>query len=469
MHTVGDCLVVNPASLERDIHFFELNGSRVLLDVGSGSVHVIDPVTMDVLQALKVSGGTGSGVLAMLTGKYSPDEVLEVLVELATLKEQSLLFTSDTGLDAYQPQDSGVVKALCLHVAHDCNLRCHYCFAGTGTFGGERDRMSLEVAKAAIDFLVNNSGDRGNCQVDFFGGEPLLNAQVVRDTVTYGRKRAALSGKDIQFTLTTNAIFLNSEVERFLNEEDISVILSLDGRQEVNDALRVFPGGRGSYADVLPNLLRFIPSRDERSYYVRGTYTHFNLDFSADVLHLADLGFKHISVEPVVASPGEPYAFRQEDLPVLFKEYDRLVNVFLERLEQGRGFDFFHFNLSLEGGPCLPKRLSGCGAGDHYLAVTPLGELYPCHQFVGRAEYKMGDVSTGIARADIRKSFREARVFAKDTCRDCWARFYCGGGCHANAVAHNKSLLEPYRMGCQLQQKRLECALYLQVHRLINK
>ncbi|MHB1127255.1 MAG: thioether cross-link-forming SCIFF peptide maturase [Bacillota bacterium] len=469
MDTVkGDFLTVDPVHMDRDVHYFELNGLRVLLDVGSGSVHIIDQVTRDVLSALKLVGGAGAAVPAHLAEKYDPEEVLGVLAELASLKDQGLLFTGDTGLDIYQPKAGGGVKALCLHVAHDCNLRCRYCFAGTGAFGGQRARMPLSVAKAALDYLMDNSAAQGSCQVDFFGGEPLLNFEVVRGTVDYGRKRAAAAGKDIQFTLTTNAVLLDAKVERFLNEEDISVILSLDGRPEVNDALRVHSNGRGSYAEVLPNLLRFVPGRGGKSYYIRGTYTHFNRDFSGDVLHLADLGFEHISVEPVVASPGETYAFQPEDLPVLLAEYDRLVDRFLDREEQGRGFDFFHFNLSLESGPCLPKRLSGCGAGDHYLAVTPDGELYPCHQFVGQADYRMGDVYAGVTRKDIGQGFRDAYVFAKDTCRDCWARFFCGGGCHANAMAHNGSLLKPYHLGCQLQRKRLECALYIQISRAVK-
>lgn len=443
------------------LHKYIFDGTRIVIDVNSGSVHVVDGLTWEVLDYYE--GHSPEEILAKLKPKYANKEILEVLEEIRDLKEAGQLFTPGTPLTELHLPDRPVVKSLCLHIAHDCNLRCRYCFASSGHFGGERELMSEEVGRAALDFLLEASGPRKNCEVDFFGGEPLLNFSTVRRLVDYGREEAARRGKVFRFTLTTNGVLLDEKVEQWLNENEIAVVLSLDGRKEVNDRMRTYVNGSGCYDTIVPRIQRFVRSRNNQNYYVRGTYTAKNLDFSQDVLHLAELGFDHISVEPVVAPEEEEYAFQTGDLPTLLEEYEKLTRLFLERRAEGKPFNFFHFNLDLSGGPCLAKRLSGCGAGHEYMAVSPRGELYPCHQFVGREDFLLGNVFDRKLNLPVMKSFQQAHIYNKPKCIQCWAKFYCSGGCHANAQAANGTLLEPHDIGCRLEQKRLECAVYLQV------
>lgn len=354
-----------------------------------------------------------------------------------------------------------VVKALCLHIAHDCNLGCRYCFAEEGEYHGDRSLMSYEVGKQALDFLVANSGNRRNLEVDFFGGEPTMNFDVVRKLVAYGRSLEEPYNKNFRFTLTTNGILLNDEIMEFANREMANVVLSIDGRKSVNDYMRPTRNGKSTYDIIVPKFQKFAELRNQTNYYVRGTFTHHNLDFSEDVLHLADLGFKQISVEPVVAPPEEPYAIQEADLPQLMEEYDKLAKEMVRREKEGNGFNFFHFMIDLTQGPCVAKRLSGCGSGTEYLAVTPWGDLYPCHQFVGQEQFKLGNVYDGIQAEEIRDEFKLCNVYAKEKCRNCFARFYCSGGCAANSYNFHGSILDAYDIGCELQKKRIECAIMI--------
>ena len=448
------------------IHKFMLEDTRILLDVNSGSIHLIDQATWDYLDRLK-DGQDSKQAQATLLAKYEPEQIEEVVAEVEELIQQKLLFTDDETGQSYQGAEKPLVKALCLHISHDCNLNCVYCFAGAGHFGGERQHMSLDVGKAAIDFLLEASGTRKNCEIDFFGGEPLLNFSVVKELVGYGKEKAALVGKTIKFTLTTNGLLLNREVEEFLNEQQMSVVLSIDGRPEINDLMRPTLKGQGTYGVILENYRRFCASREHKNYFLRGTFTGHNLDFSQDVIHLADEGFPLLSVEPVVAPEGESYAFREEDLPQLFSEYEKLTREYLSRWEKDQGFEFFHFNLDLNRGPCLPKRLSGCGAGHEYLAVTPEGELFPCHQFVGNSQFSLGNLKQGVINPQLSKEFQLAHVYSKPQCLECWARFYCSGGCHANNYHAHGSLHQVYEIGCQLAKKRIECAIYIEVKKAL--
>ncbi len=447
------------------IHQYKNNGYSIVLDVNSGAVHVVDDVVYDVIPLYEEH--SAKEITQLLKDKYSKEEVLEALEEISELKNAGELFSPDEYEDYYKEFSSGfanrptVVKALCLHIAHDCNLSCRYCFAGEGEYHGHRELMSYEVGRAALDFLIANSGSRRNLEVDFFGGEPTLNFQVVKDLVAYGRSQEKLHNKNFRFTLTTNGVLLNDEIMEFANREMSNVVLSIDGRKEVNDRMRPFPNGAGSYDLIIPKYQKFAESRHQDRYYVRGTFTHHNLDFSKDVLHLADLGFKQISVEPVVAQESDDYAIREEDLPKLYEEYDALAKEMIRREKEGCGFQFFHFMIDLEGGPCVAKRLSGCGSGTEYLAVTPWGDLYPCHQFVGQDGFLMGNVFDGIKNTDIRNTFKECNVYSKDQCRECFARFYCSGGCAANAYNFHGNINEAYEIGCALQKKRVECAIMI--------
>ena len=387
----------------------------------------------------------------------------EILEAVAGLTEEGRLFTRDVYenfIDEVK-QRKTVVKALCLHIAHDCNLACKYCFAEEGEYHGRRALMSFEVGKKALDFLIANSGGRRNLEVDFFGGEPLMNWQVVKDLVAYGREQEKLHDKHFRFTLTTNGVLLNDEVQEFVNREMDNVVLSLDGRKEVNDRMRPFRNGKGSYDLIVPKFQKLADSRGQDKYYVRGTFTRNNLDFSEDVLHFAELGFKQISIEPVVGEETDPYAIREEDLPAIFKEYDKLAKIMVDREKAGEGFNFFHFMIDLEGGPCVSKRLSGCGSGTEYLAVTPWGDLYPCHQFVGQEEFLMGNVDEGIVNPQIADEFRGCSVYSKDRCRKCFARFYCSGGCMANAYKFHGSINDTYEISCEMERKRVECAIMI--------
>ncbi len=481
------------------IHAYRNNGYRLVLDVNSGAVHVTDALTFALIPRIE----------ALLTGRFgtaaktereedeaarlvplvceelreefiteaareagegqSAEEVLrEAVTEIFALRDEGQLYSEDP-YEAYAKsfkQRQTVVKALCLNVAHECNLACRYCFAGEGEYRGRRALMSAEVGRAALDFLVRSSGRRRNLEVDFFGGEPLLNWEVVKELVGYGRSLEEENGKHFRFTITTNGTLLNEEIMSFVNREMDNIVLSIDGRREVNDRMRPWRGGRGAvesvYDRIVPKYLQVAASRGGEKYFVRGTYTHENLDFSEDVKHLADLGFTQISVEPVVARPEEPWAIRTEDIPVLLEEYDRLAKLVLDYRRAGKAFNFFHFNIDLEGGPCVAKRLSGCGTGCEYLGVTPWGDLYPCHQFVGDERFVMGNVFEGITRQDIREKFLASNVYTRDECGKCFARYYCSGGCAANAWNFNGDIDRVYRVGCELQRKRIECAIMLQ-------
>ena len=443
------------------IHQYKNNGYNIVLDVNSGAIHVVDDTTYDIIALYEEKDLPE--IQAELKDKYPEELISECYEEVKELAEDGQLFTKDEYEDYIMDfkKRQTVVKALCLHIAHDCNLACRYCFAEEGEYHGRRELMSYEVGKAALDFLIANSGNRRNLEVDFFGGEPLMNFQVVKDLVAYGREQEKIYNKNFRFTLTTNGVLLNDEVMEFANKEMANVVLSIDGRKEVNDHMRPFRNGKGSYDLIVPKFQKFAESRHQDKYYVRGTFTHFNQDFSQDVLHLADLGFKQISVEPVVAPPEEEYAIREEDLPKLFAEYDALAAEMVERKKSGRDFNFFHFMIDLEGGPCVAKRLSGCGSGTEYLAVTPWGDLYPCHQFVGNEEFKMGTVFEGVKNTELRDEFKCCNVYAKKKCRECFARFYCSGGCAANSYNFHGNINDAYDIGCELQKKRIECAIMI--------
>lgn len=442
------------------IHQYKNNGYNIVLDVCSGSVHMVDDLVYDVIALYEE---LNRDEIADRLSHYSKEEVFEAYEEIEALKEAGQLFTEDVYRDAIIDfkKRKTVVKALCLHIAHDCNLACKYCFAEEGEYHGDRSLMSYEIGKKALDFLIANSGNRVNLEVDFFGGEPLMNFQVVKDLVAYGRSQEKEHNKKFRFTLTTNGMLLTDEVMEFANKEMANVVLSVDGRKEVHDYMRPTRNGKGSYDLIIEKFKKMAEMRNQTNYYVRGTFTHYNLDFSKDVLHLADLGFKQISAEPVVAPDDQPYAIKEEDLPQLFEEYDALAKEMVLREKSGKGFNFFHFMIDLTGGPCLYKRLSGCGSGTEYLAVTPWGDLYPCHQFVGIEEFKLGNVDTGIERTELVDEFKLCNVYAKDKCKDCFARFYCSGGCAANSYNFHGNLLDAYDIGCELERKRVECAIMI--------
>ena len=449
------------------VHQYKNNGYDIVLDVNSGAIHVVDDVTYDVIEMYaareNVADTSAEEIVTALSGKYGKEEVEEAVDEVQTLIKNEELFTKDT-YENYMmdfKKRPTVVKALCLHIAHDCNLACRYCFAEEGEYHGRRALMSFETGKKALDFLIANSGNRRNLEVDFFGGEPLMNWQVVKDLVAYGREQEKIHNKNFRFTLTTNGVLLNDEIMEFANKEMGNVVLSIDGRKEVHDHMRPFRKGAGSYDLIVPKFQKFAESRNQDKYYVRGTFTHNNLDFSNDVLHLADLGFKQISVEPVVAQPTEDYAIREEDLPQLYEEYDKLAAEMVKRHKNGNDFNFFHFMIDLEGGPCVAKRLSGCGSGTEYLAVTPWGDFYPCHQFVGQEEFLMGNVDEGITKPEIAEEFRGCSVYSKESCRTCFARFYCSGGCMANSYKFHNTIHDTYEVSCEMERKRVECAIMI--------
>lgn len=444
------------------IHRYKNNGYNIVLDVNSGSVHVVDEIVYDMVGLLD-EGKSEEEILTALKDRYQEEDIKTALEECAVLKKEQMLFTEDVyekAIDSFKDRPT-VVKALCLHIAHDCNLACRYCFAEEGEYHGRRAMMSYEVGKQALDFLIANSGNRKNLEVDFFGGEPLMNWKVVKDLVAYGRSQEKIHNKHFRFTLTTNGVLLNDEIMEFANKEMDNVVLSIDGRREVHDFMRPFRKGAGSYDLVVPKFQKFADSRGQKKYYARGTFTRHNLDFSKDVLHLADLGFEQISVEPVVADEKEEYALQWEDVPKICEEYDKLAKEIIKREKEGRGFNFFHFMIDLTGGPCVYKRLSGCGSGTEYLAVTPWGDLYPCHQFVGEEKFLMGNVWDGVQKSEIRDAFKECNVYAKEKCRECFARFYCSGGCAANSYNFHGSINDVYDLGCELQRKRVECAIMI--------
>ncbi|MFR8570808.1 MAG: thioether cross-link-forming SCIFF peptide maturase [Blautia hansenii] len=444
------------------IHRYKNNGYNLVLDVNSGSVHVVDELVYEIIGLLD-QGKQETEILEALKSTYKEEDIRTACGEIRELKDAGMLFTEDIYRNAIEhfKERETVVKALCLHIAHDCNLACRYCFAEEGEYHGRRAMMSYEVGKQALDFLIANSGNRKNLEVDFFGGEPLMNWDVVKRLVEYGREQEELHNKKFRFTLTTNGVLLNDEIMEFANKEMANVVLSIDGRKEVHDFMRPFRKGAGSYDLVVSKFQEFAKSRGEKSYYARGTFTRHNLDFSEDVLHLADLGFDQISVEPVVADEKEAYALQWEDVPKICEEYDKLAKEMIKRKKEGKGFNFFHFMIDLTGGPCVYKRLSGCGSGTEYLAVTPWGDLYPCHQFVGEEKFLMGNVWDGVKRTDICSEFKECNVYAKEKCQNCFAKFYCSGGCAANSYNFHGSINDVYELGCELQRKRVECAIML--------
>lgn len=448
------------------IHQYKNNGYNIVLDVNSGCVHVVDDLVYDIISLYESQ--SKDSIREKMLSQYrkegiTEDAIEEAFEEIGQLKEEGCLFTEDIYKEYIgdMKKRETVVKALCLHIAHDCNLKCRYCFAEEGEYKGHRALMSYEVGKKALDFLIANSGNRRNLEVDFFGGEPLMNFDVVKQLVLYGREQEKLHNKNFRFTLTTNGILLNDEIMEFANKEMANVVLSIDGRKEVNDYMRTSRNGKGSYDIILPKFEKLANSRNQTNYYVRGTFTHNNLDFSKDVLHLADLGFQQISVEPVVAQPEEAYALQEKDIEKICEEYDLLAKEIIQREKEGKGFNFFHFMIDLSGGPCVAKRLSGCGSGTEYLAVTPWGDLYPCHQFVGMEEFLMGNVEEGIKKTDIRDTFKECNVYSKDKCQECFAKFYCSGGCAANSYNFHNNINDAYDLGCDLQRKRVECAIMI--------
>ena len=451
------------------VHQYKLNGYNIVLDTCSGSVHTVDEVAYDVIEMYKTS--SEDEIVAAMLKKYSylPDvteaEIRECIGDVKALEEAGKLFSADSfeGLAKTYKNNSKVVKALCLHVAHTCNLNCSYCFASQGKYQGERALMSFEVGKQAFDFLIANSGTRRNLEVDFFGGEPMMNFDVVKQLVEYARKVEKEHNKNFRFTFTTNGVLLDDEVIDFLNREMHNVVLSLDGRPEVNDRFRVDYAGNGSYAKIVPNFKRLVEKRGGKDYYMRGTFTHHNTDFTNDIFHMADLGFTELSMEPVVCPPTDPCALTEEDLPVICEQYEILAKEMIKRKKEGRPFTFYHYMLDLKHGPCIYKRITGCGSGTEYMAVTPWGELFPCHQFVGDPKYSLGNVWEGVKNTEVQDEFRVCNAYSREECRDCWAKLYCSGGCAANSYHSTGSIGGVYEYGCKLFKKRIECAVMMQV------
>ena len=452
------------------IHKYILKDLKIVLDVNSGSVHVFDDVAYELLDFVDgacLAHPISGLVLKKMCKKFSRSSVECAYSELADLYKKGKLFSQGQVVSKELLEQNlrhSPVKSLCLNVAHDCNLRCRYCFASTGDFSTGRELMSFDVAKAAIDFLLSNSGVRRNLEVDFFGGEPLLNFAVVKKTVLYARSLEEEYGKKFRFTLTTNGLLLTDAIIDFLNEEMSNVVLSLDGRRNINDSLRVTPSCDGSYDVIVPKFKRLVSRRGEKDYYVRGTFTKKNLDFSKDVLHINSLGFEQISVEPVVLAPESEFSIKESDLDFITKEYEEVVEVILERRKNGNFLNFFHFMIDLENGPCAIKKLKGCSCGNEYIAVTPSGDIFPCHQFVGIENWKMGNVlKDKLVDQNVRERFLESNIFSKKDCGSCWAKFFCGGGCNANNLKFNSDIRNPYKISCELQKKRVECALFLKI------
>ena len=451
------------------VHQYKLNGYNIVLDTASGSVHTVDEVAYDIIEMYKTH--TEDEIVDTILARYGhmPDvtreEISLCLDDIRSLEEAGKLYSEDKyeSLAYSYKNNSKVVKALCLHVAHTCNLNCSYCFASQGKYHGDRALMSFEVGKQAFDFLIANSGTRRNLEVDFFGGEPSLNFEVVKQLVEYARSIEGKYNKNFRFTYTTNGMILTDEMMEFINKEMHNVVLSLDGRREVNDHFRRDYAGKGSYDTIVPNFKRLVESRDGKGYYVRGTYTHNNVDFTNDIIHMADLGFTELSMEPVVCPPGDPYALTEEDLPILFEQYEILAKEMIKRKKEGRPFTFYHYMLDLKHGPCIYKRITGCGSGTEYMAVTPWGELYPCHQFVGDEKYSLGNIWDGVKNTAVQDEFRGCNSYSRPECRDCWAKLYCSGGCAANAYHATGSIGGVYKYGCELFKKRIECAVMLKV------
>ncbi len=448
------------------VHQYKLNGYNIVLDTCSGSVHTVDEVAYDIIALYKEK--SADEIVKEITEKYSditPKDVLECLEDVKYLEENGKLFTPDTyeGMAFDFKNRNTVIKALCLHVAHTCNLNCEYCFASQGKYHGERALMSFEVGKRALDFLIENSGTRRNLEVDFFGGEPLMNWDVVKELVAYARVQEKIHNKNFRFTLTTNGMLIDDDVIDFSNREMSNVVLSLDGRPEVHDRLRVDYMGRGSYETIVPKFQEFVKRRGGKNYYMRGTFTHKNADFTNDIFHMADLGFTELSMEPVVCSPEDASALTESDLPILFDQYELLAKEMIKRKKEGRPFTFYHYMLDLKHGPCIYKRISGCGSGTEYMAVTPTGDLYPCHQFVGDTKYLLGNIWDGVTNNEVQNEFKLCNAYARPECNDCWAKLYCSGGCAANSYHASGKITGIYEYGCELFKKRIECAVMIQV------
>lgn len=440
------------------IHPFSYKDVNVVMDLGSSAIHVVD----DLVYKILLKKEDYKEIDPSIYESYSKDEVEEALKEIEELIEEGILFSEDKTESLFKTHSmTRQIKAMCLHVAHDCNLRCEYCFASTGAYDEHREIMDLETGKKALKFLCEHSGSRFNLEVDFFGGEPLMNWDVVKELVHYGSELEKEYKKHFRFTMTTNGLLLDDEKTEFLNEHMDNVVLSLDGRKETNDHLRKTIKGTGSYDTIVPKFQEFAKKRGDKQYYIRGTFTHYHLDFSEDLKHFRDLGFKELSMEPVVSEPGLPYTLEEKDLPIIFKEYEKLADDMLASYKTEDDYNFFHYQLDLEGGPCAIKKASGCGAGSDYIAVTPKGDIYPCHQFVGNTDFKLGTLDEGITRPELVGTFSNLSVFNKDACQTCWAKYYCSGGCHANAYNFNKDLTIPYELGCKLERKRVEMAIYL--------
>lgn len=451
------------------VHQYELNGYYIVLDTCSGSVHVVDEVAYDIIGMFEQR--SEAEITQAILEKYSgrPDvtkeDIAECLNDIRALKAAGKLFTPDTYVDmagTLKERSGDVVKALCLHVAHTCNLNCSYCFASQGKYHGERAIMSFEVGKQALDFLMDHSGTRRNLEVDFFGGEPLMNWDVVKQLVKYARSVEKERGKNFRFTLTTNGMLIDDDVIDFANREMSNVVLSLDGRKEIHDRLRVDYAGRGSWERIVPKFQKLVKARGNRNYYMRGTFTHANPDFLKDIQCMLDLGFTELSMEPVVCAPGDEAELTPEDIKIVEKQYEELADLMLKRKREGRPFTFYHYMIDLKSGPCVYKRLSGCGSGTEYMAVTPWGDLYPCHQFVGEENYKLGNVWDGVQNTALRESFRQCNAYSRKDCENCWAKLYCSGGCAANAYHASGSIQGIYKAGCELFKKRMECAIMLQ-------
>ena len=451
------------------VHHYKLNGYNIVLDTASGSVHTVDEVAYDIIAMYKTH--SREQIVEEILKKYSflpdvnEDEVIECIEDIKALEDTGKLFSVDEyeQLACNYKNNSKVIKALCLHVAHTCNLNCSYCFASQGKYQGDRALMSFEVGKRAFDFLIENSGTRRNLEVDFFGGEPLMNWDVVKQLVAYARSVEKQHNKNFRFTLTTNGILIDDEIIDFLNKEMSNVVLSLDGRKEVNDHFRKDYAGNGSYEKIVPKFQKLVEAREGKNYYVRGTFTHNNVDFTNDLFHMADLGFTELSMEPVVCPPDDPYALTDEDMPKIFEQYEILAKEMIKRKKEGRPFTFYHYMLDLKNGPCIYKRITGCGSGTEYMAVTPWGELFPCHQFVGDPKYSLGNIFDGVKNTEIQDEFRSCNAYARPECKDCWARLYCSGGCAANSYHATGSITGVYKYGCELFKKRIECAVMMQV------
>ncbi len=447
------------------IHKYKLGGYNICLDVHSGAVHLLDDCAYDILGIIeeteKMEELPDEKVYAVLGEKYDREEIADTYQALYEIYKDGLLFAPDDYEQFAGMMTKAPIKSMCINISHDCNLRCEYCFAAKGDFGQGRCLMPLETAKKAIDFIIANSGTRRNLEVDFFGGEPLMNFDVVKQTVEYARSIEKKYNKNFRFTITTNGLLLDDEKTEYINREMNNAVLSLDGRKEVNDRMRVTPNGKGCYDIIVPKYQKLVAGRGDKDYYIRGTFTKYNLDFTNDVLHFKELGFDQLSIEPVVSDPKLDYSIKYEDLPRVFEEYERLADTIINSRRKGEYFNFFHFMIDLDQGPCAIKRLRGCGCGNEYVAVTPQGDIYPCHQFVGMEQFRMGNLHDGTFNTAMKEDFARANVYSKENCKDCWAKFYCSGGCNANNFQYEGDIRKSHKTSCELEKKRLECAIMI--------